>query len=135
MVNETKHVALTPEESLPRWTSIATDVAVREVQTRCAVHTLSNQIVGFATAGTPRDDLAPTSAELWSLNVVPDHHGTGLASELMHEVLGEDVAAYLWVATGNGRAMSFYRKHGFELDGDTRFDPAWECHESRMTRA
>ncbi|QII02368.1 hypothetical protein BH92_23120 [Rhodococcoides fascians A21d2] len=44
-------------------------------------------------------------------------------------------SAYLWDAAANDRAMAFYRKHRFEVDGTTRFDPDWDCLEARMIRA
>ncbi|WP_331456861.1 GNAT family N-acetyltransferase [Gordonia sp. HS-NH1] len=78
--------------------------------------------------------VAPASTEPWSLNVVPRHHGHGVALELMTSVLGgTGVPAYLWVVRDNARAVAFYRKHGFELDGGTRYDPDWDRHEVRMT--
>jgi hypothetical protein len=43
-------------------------------------------------------------------------------------------SAYLWVAGGNARAIAFYRKHRFDLDTATRYDPDWDCHQSRMVR-
>lgn len=92
------------------------------------------EMVGFATSGPARDDSAPAPTELWSLNVVPRHHGSGVALDLMTAVLGDTGnPAYLWVARDNARAVAFYRKHGFGLDGVTRYDPGWDCHEVRMT--
>ncbi|MGI8948520.1 MAG: GNAT family N-acetyltransferase [Ornithinimicrobium sp.] len=73
-------------------------------------------IVGFICVGPARDEDAPTAYQLWAINLVPEHQGTGLAQRLMAEVLG-DGPAYLWVATGNERAIRFYQRHGFAADG------------------
>ena len=53
---------------------------------------------------------------MWALNLLPEHHGTGLAQEMMRRGLG-DREAYLWVARGNDRAVRFYRRQGFTTDG------------------
>lgn len=82
----------------------------------------SGRIVGFATDGTPRDSDPPATTELWSLNVLPRHHGRGVSANLMAAVIGQR-SACLWVATGNARAIAFYRKHRFALDTATRYDP------------
>jgi ribosomal protein S18 acetylase RimI-like enzyme len=88
--------------------------------------------VGFIIAGPPRDEDPPVDWQLSALNVLPEHHGTGLAQRLLAEGLG-DRAAYLWVARGNERAIRFYRKHGFELDGAEQRDEEG-ITELRMVR-
>ena len=80
---------------------------------------VSGAVAGWIAVGVPRDEDAPVARELWVLNVVRDHHGTGLAHELMSRELGPK-RAYLWVVEGNERAIAFYRKHGFEFDGGRR---------------
>ncbi|GAA1008833.1 hypothetical protein GCM10009551_090760 [Nocardiopsis tropica] len=57
------------------------------------------------------------------------------ASRLLDAVVDPGTPAYLWVAAGNGRAIAFYRKHGFDLDGAARHDAEWDCHELRMRRS
>ncbi|WP_425307030.1 GNAT family N-acetyltransferase [Gordonia terrae] len=126
-----------PAESASRWWATLGEFAghaARGVRVRCATCVATREMVGFATSGPARDRIAPASTELWSLNVVPRHHGHGVALELMTSVLGDTgVPAYLWVVRDNARAVAFYRKHGFKLDGGTRYDPDWDCHEVRMT--
>ncbi|SDQ76556.1 Ribosomal protein S18 acetylase RimI [Tsukamurella pulmonis] len=136
MVDRAKLDALTAAGGVERWERIIAGLDGQErdgVRTRCAVDATTSQIVGFATGGTARDDGAPSDTQLWSLNVLPEHHGTGVAAALMDAVIGTG-GAYLWLATGNGRALAFYRKHGFELDGAVQVDEEWSCHESRMVR-
>lgn len=88
--------------------------------------------VGFISTGDPRDDDPPVDRQLWALNVLPEHQGTGLAHRLLVAGLG-DRSAYLWVAKGNERAIAFYGKHRFVPDGtaDVRPDGMTEL---RMVR-
>ena len=50
---------------------------------------------------------------------------------LLAAAVGER-AAYLWVLDGNERAIGFYRRHRFELDGATEVHP--EGLHRRMVR-
>lgn len=139
MMNDAKLDAMRPEHRIERWEQIIAgldDASARGIRTRCAVDVATSRIVGFATGGPPRDESSPATTELWSLNVLPTHHGTGVATELLVDAIGgRSGSAYLWVAAGNDRAIAFYRKHRFGLDGTTRFDPDWDCLEARMVRA
>jgi len=90
-------------------------------------------IVGLATAGSPRDDDAPASLELYAINVLQRAHGTGLADDLLAHAIS-DSAAYLWVADGNGRAQAFYRRHGFRDEGGRKPEPSTGVTEVRMAR-
>ncbi|WP_106505884.1 GNAT family N-acetyltransferase [Brachybacterium timonense] len=79
--------------------------------------------IGWAAVGPPRDADAPSETELWSLYVAQEHWGSGVAHTLITTVLGER-PAYLYVLQGNERAIRFYRRHGFTLDGATKLlDP------------
>ncbi|MFE0747991.1 GNAT family N-acetyltransferase [Gordonia sp. NPDC058843] len=139
MVAQDRLDALTPAVSASRWRETLgefADHAARGVRLRCATSIATHEMVGFATSGPARDHDASAPIELWSLNVTLRHHGTGVTLDLMTAVLGgTGTRAYLWVARDNARAVAFYRKHGFDLDGVTRYDPAWDCHEVRMTTA
>jgi ribosomal protein S18 acetylase RimI-like enzyme len=44
-----------------------------------------------------------------------------------------DRAAYLWVVEGNQRALGFYERQGFRVDGTTKEEP--EGLHLRMVRA
>lgn len=59
--------------------------------------------------------------------VDPDHHGAGIASEMLDEVSRRcraGGARSIWLATNvaNARARRFYVKHGFEPRGYRTFD-------------
>lgn len=93
----------------------------------------TDDLVGWVTVGHPRDANPPAPEELWVLNVERRHQGTGLATVMLDEALG-DRAAYLWVVEGNERAIAFYRRHGFQLDG-TRQAQDEGNEDLRMVRA
>jgi hypothetical protein len=128
LVDKAKLDALHPRDRIARWANIIADIdqqSARGVVTRCAVEVSSGR------EEPPRDSDAPAATELWSLNVLPNI--TAASSAPTSAVIGQR-DAYLWVATGNTRAIAFYRKHRFGPDNATRYDPDWDCHESRMVR-
>ncbi len=92
-----------------------------------------NNIVGFASAGPTRDEDAPTEWELYAINVLAAHHGTGVADELMSASIAERPAT-LWVVTDNARAQGFYRRYGFTAEGATKLHDGTGTAEMRMVR-
>ena len=90
------------------------------------------EMVGFATAGPARHPDPPTPLELYALYARAAWWGTGVGRSLLTASVG-GVAAYLWVLDGNDRAIGFYRRHGFDLDGATEAHP--EGRHLRMVRA
>jgi ribosomal protein S18 acetylase RimI-like enzyme len=66
------------------------------------------------------------TAELSKIYVAPEHHGAGVAAELMAAAVrraGERGAASVWLGTNreNVRAQRFYAKSGFRPVGTRRF--------------
>ncbi|WP_256842120.1 GNAT family N-acetyltransferase [Ornithinimicrobium cryptoxanthini] len=99
-----------------------------------AVAEYADQLVGFISVGPAREqEDAPTDTQLWAINVVSDHLGTGVAQQLLVQVLGER-SAYLWVAEGNDRAIRFYERNNFRLDGARATDREDGLVELRMVR-
>jgi len=92
-----------------------------------------DEVVGMAAAGATRDEDAPTAWELYSINTLARVHGTGVADDLLAAVVG-DRDASLWVLTTNARARSFYRRHGFVMDGARKQHEATGANEIRMVR-
>lgn len=90
------------------------------------------QLVGFATSGPARDNDVDVELELWALYVRKEHYGTGVGYALFETVVG-DRACYLWVLAGNARAIGFYERQGFRLDGTE--DEHDEGRHVRMVRA
>jgi len=95
------------------------------------------QLVGFAMAGPsfgPAGQDLPRDRQLYSLYVTAAHHGTGVGQSLLDQTLGSG-AAMLWVAKQNPRAIAFYRRNRFELDGVEQVDPsAPNITDARMVR-
>ncbi|WP_291036423.1 GNAT family N-acetyltransferase [Herbiconiux sp.] len=87
------------------------------------------EIVGYARTTAP----APgESHELLGLYTRERYWRSGLGSRLLLQCLPSG-AAHLWLFEGNERALRFYERHGFSLDGRRRLDPPYgaELHMSR----
>ncbi|WP_314508380.1 GNAT family N-acetyltransferase [uncultured Microbacterium sp.] len=92
-----------------------------ELTVRVAVS--EGKIVGFAMSGPSQGGDAPRDRQLYNIYVLQAAHGTGIGQALLAGVLGAE-PAMLWVAKENPRAIAFYRRNGFELDGATEFEAA-----------
>jgi len=92
----------------------------------------SDGLIGFASAGPARDNDMDELLELWALYVRASSWGTGVGHALFEITVG-DRAAYLWVLAGNERAIRFYERQGFRLDGTE--DEHDEGLHVRMVRA
>lgn len=90
-------------------------------------------VIALASAGVTRDADALTGWELYSINVLPDRQGTGLADDLIRVTLGGRDAT-VWVVRGNTRAQAFYRRHGFSVEGATKLHEGTGASEIRMVR-
>jgi GNAT superfamily N-acetyltransferase len=91
-----------------------------------------DQLVGFSSTGSGRDadpDLPPL--ELMGLYVRSSVYDQGVGFALLNAAIG-DADAYLWVLDGNARAIRFYERQGFRLDGATK--PEDVGLERRMVR-
>ena len=120
------------------WRKRARDHALRgrsdEGATTLVAHDRDGRPIGWASTGPPRDDDPPTATELWSLYVAEEHHGSGVAHELLEAALPSPAAAHLWVLRGNDRAIAFYRKRGFLPDGTSKHDDRLGADELRLVR-
>ena len=119
------------------------DPAAREEQLRdqielgigtFVVAEVDGEVRGFAVAGPPAEDDAPRDLELAMIYQVASMHGTGSGQALLEAVIGTE-PAFLWTAELNPRAHSFYRRNGFEADGERKVAVHWEnLAEIRMVR-
>lgn len=103
----------------------------------CIAEDVDGRIIGLA-GGTPvidEDRDAGVDIELGMLYILADYYGYGLGAHLLQVVLGQR-PALVWVLQGNERAVAFYRKHGFELDGvSEELTGSWNgLTELRMVR-
>src|SRR3954469_15401144 len=92
----------------------------------------SEGLVGFSGAGPARDNDIDLDLELYALYVRAAYYGTGVGYALLEQAVG-DRACYLWVLAGNDRAIRFYERQGFRLDGTE--DEHDEGRHVRMVRA
>jgi ribosomal protein S18 acetylase RimI-like enzyme len=104
-------------------------IASSPASTTVAEH--AGELVGFVSVGPARDDDVDLDEELWALYVSSAWWSAGVGHRLLTTVLGER-PAYLWVLEGNERAIGFYRRQGFVLDGAVQ--EAREGRHLRMVR-
>jgi ribosomal protein S18 acetylase RimI-like enzyme len=123
--------ALDPQAAVDRWRTALTQ-APDEIRRLVGVAPCGD-VVAMAMSGPSRDEGAPTPWELWAINILEAHHGSGLADLLMERLVG-DGPAMLWVVRGNQRAMAFYQRHGFRADGEVKWDERTGTTEERMVR-
>ena len=75
------------------------------------------RVIGFVGYGKSSE---ADTGEVFALYVLPEFHGGGVGQRLMDAAL-ERLAVYprlcLWVVKGNSRAIRFYEKNGFHLNG------------------
>ncbi len=74
------------------------------------------EIIGWASAGSVRDESAPALRELEGIYVLASAYGSGAGQQLLDAAVGDD-AAFSWMADDNPRAEAFYRRNRFERDG------------------
>jgi ribosomal protein S18 acetylase RimI-like enzyme len=113
--------ALDIEEHAAKWSSALS----RPSPSRVALAERDGALVGFCSYGATRDDEAPDVAEIYALNVHPDHWRQGAGRALCAEAYREAAvrghsAITLWVMAANGNARRFYQDLGYASDGGAR---------------
>lgn len=100
--------------------------------------------VGYALLTAPDLPAIPTSAEdieLKRIYILSRYHGGGLAGRMMNAAIAEAQAMgkrrlLLGVYAANDRAIAFYRKQGFAIVGERRFQVGAGLFEDKiMARA
>ena len=95
-----------------------------------------DRVVGFVGYGHhgPED---PDTGEVFALYVLPEYQGTGVGQRLMDAAL-EKLSAFphlcLWAVKGNARAIRFYEKNGFRLNGEEKYVPRMEAAGVQMVK-
>lgn len=80
------------------------------------------KVVGFVSYGDFRDP-ATIAGEIFALYVLKDYYGKGVGQQLMQTAfaaLDDYQEIILWVLEDNKRAIAFYEKMGFILDGEEK---------------
>jgi ribosomal protein S18 acetylase RimI-like enzyme len=86
------------------------------------------QVLGFVTCGASRDsDAAPQTGEVYALYVLPECWRQGCGRLLMSTALAAlrargYRAVTLWTLRHNDRAIRFYTRQGFVMDGAAKLD-------------
>lgn len=96
----------------------------------------AGDLVGVVSWGAADEGAAlslQSRLELKSLYVSPELRGRGLAQGLLAYAIGSR-PALLWVFRDNLRAQTFYRKHGFQVDGYETTDVDTGLEMLRMSR-
>ena len=142
--------AMSVDADAERWSAILHE---QERYSRTlVVEDAAHAVVGFASIGPYRTvdrDVAyavtalaapGTTGEINACYVHPERWGTGVADELMLAALAQLRAdgwrsARLWLLADNPRALRFYRRHGWETDGEREtLSLPGRPDEIRMTR-
>lgn len=74
------------------------------------------------------------SMVLDKLYLLNEAKGSGLADQLLNELIPAKGGASLWLIAGNERAEKFYARHGFEPDGFSFFNPSGSWGPSTTKR-
>ena len=72
--------------------------------------------------GLIRGFLQMNDTEIYKLYVDPFFQNKGIGSDLIEYAIKELHADYLWALEKNGKAISFYQRHGFHLSGQKKFE-------------
>ena len=95
-----------------------------------------DRVVGFVGYGAhgPED---PNTGEVFALYVLPEYQGMGVGRQLLDAAL-EKLSACphlcLWAVKGNERAIRFYEKNGFRLNGEEKFVSSISAGGVKMIR-
>ena len=77
-------------------------------------------VVGFAGYGKYRNDELENTGEVFAIYILAEYYGRGVGYRLMQEALSQ-LADYpkiaVWVLKDNKRAINFYKRCGYRLDG------------------
>ena len=80
-------------------------------------------MVGFADFGRYRLDDLRDAGEIYAIYILKEYYGKGIGFALMKkalDALSEYPQTAVWVLTGNERAIRFYKRCGFEFDGQKK---------------
>jgi ribosomal protein S18 acetylase RimI-like enzyme len=100
---------------------------------------VDGRVAGWASFGAGRDDGTTGLGELAGLYVHPEYWSQKIGHALIERVEQEMLAqgweqAYLWVLSGNDRAIRFYNGHSWSSDGKEKTANAGGASQLRELR-
>ena len=121
---------LRPAQRESMWAQILTENK-NSVHVACE----GDEVIGFASAGTSRDD--PSVGEIYAIYVHPERWNSGVGWRLFRTSCSEMRARnfermMLWVATENSRARAFYEREGMVSDGNIKNQSIGGCTLEEM---
>ena len=78
------------------------------------------RVVGFADYGPYRGEDLPDAGEVYAIYILKEYYGKGVGFALMRravDLLKDHPRVAVWVLEGNERAIGFYTRFGYRLDG------------------
>ncbi len=91
------------------------------------------ELVGIASSCEREDARPGPRLELASLYVTSGMRSKRIGARLVDELL-RGAPAVVWVFSRNTRAIAFYERCGFAVDGESAFDVDTDLEELRLTR-
>ena len=101
----------------------ATTARARQFPENTLIAKDKEKVVGFAVYGPSRDEDLKDAGEVVAIYVLSEYYDHKIGYRLMNEAfsrLSEYNTIFVWVLEKNERAISFYRKYGFEFDGSKK---------------
>ena len=83
----------------------------------------NGEVVGWASGGVSRDVDGKDVSEVYAIYVLPEYWSRGIGRRLMEKIeeyLPSSSSVTLWVLAQNQRGLGFYRKIGYDLDGEEK---------------
>ncbi|MBR3771528.1 MAG: GNAT family N-acetyltransferase [Clostridium sp.] len=114
------------DQYLDSMTVEATTARARRFPENTLVAKDRERVIGFAVYGESRDEDLANAGEIEALYVLSEYYGCGAGFRLMNEAvtkLREYDTIFLWVLEENKRAIRFYERYGFKMDGKRK---EWE---------
>ena len=105
---------------LDSMTVAATTARARQFPENTLIAKDQEKVVGFAVYGPTRDEDLTNAGEVIAIYVLSAYYGRKIGYRLMNAAfsrLGEYQTVIVWVFEKNERAIRFYHRYGFELDG------------------
>lgn len=82
-----------------------------------------NRVIGFISYGPYRDSDLENNGEIYAVYILSEYYGMGIGYQLMQEacwLLKAYSRIIVWVFKENIKAIRFYQKCGFNIDGEEK---------------